>query len=345
MKGGPGPWALLLAPALAVVMAAALFRFVAPFVLAALIAVLVDPWVEAVTRAFRWQRSTSVLVIVGVSALALGSMGVLAASRLSHELADLAARAPDIAARAQRWAESFIAYAYGALGHLPEPVRDGMKRHLDGWIGGLLGEVQRLLAFAFHLPSGLFTAFVSALTAYFLVRDKHGLARGLLAVLPLEWQRLARTVWRQMAAGVFGFLRAQTALMALTALWAIALFSLTGVPYPWVLGMLAGLFDLLPLVGPSGVFVPVVAVQLATGATAAALRLVAGWGALLIVRQAVEPRLMGAHMGLHPLTALMAVYLGSRAVGLPGFIFGPLAAVFLKTAYTSLTFRCGGKPS
>lgn len=345
VKGRRGPWAFLLAPALAVIVTAALFRYVAPFVLAVLIAVMVDPWVEAVTRAFRWRRSTSVLVIVGATAAVTGGAGALAMGRLSHELLDLAARAPELSARAEQWVDGFIASAYGVIGHLPEPVRYGLQRHLDSWIGGLFGEVQRLLALAFHLPYGLFTAFVSGLTAYFLVRDKHGLARGLLAVLPPDWQMLARTVWRRMAAGVFGFLRAQVVLMTLTALCSVAIFSLTGVPYPWLLGVLAGMFDLLPLVGPSGVFVPVVAVQLATGATPAALRIVAGWGVLLLLRQGVEPRLMGAHMGLHPVTALMAVYLGSQAIGLAGFILGPLAAVFLKTAYTSLPFRCGGKPS
>jgi len=181
------------------------------------------------------------------------------------------------------------------------------------------------------------------LTAYFFIRDKHVLAGALLAPLPPDARRAVRSMVRDLSAGLLGFLRAQLVLMGFTALACIGFFSLTGLRYPWALGLLAGVLEAVPFVGSGAVFIPLAVYEAVAGAPEVALLFVAAWGALQLVRQGVEPRLVGTHMGLHPAAALAAMYVAVKAVGLSGVVLGPLGAVFVKAALAAWPRRCQGK--
>lgn len=54
------------------------------------------------------------------------------------------------------------------------------------------------------------------------------------------------------------------------------------------------------------------------------------YGCASLTRQALEPRMVGRHIGLDPLLTLMALYVGFRCAGIAGMLLFPLAAIFLK---------------
>jgi predicted PurR-regulated permease PerM len=55
-----------------------------------------------------------------------------------------------------------------------------------------------------------------------------------------------------------------------------------------------------------------------------------------IIRQMAEGKVMGENLGLHPLVALISVYVGIRLFGTKGFIAGPLAVIFIKAVFHSV---------
>ena len=112
----------------------------------------------------------------------------------------------------------------------------------------------------------------------------------------------------------------------------LAVIGLTAlrIRYAWLLGLLVALFDFLPMIGPSAIFVPMIVYYLFMGNIAYAVWLTVILGVILVSRQLAEPRIVGAQLGLHPLTSLTAVYLGIRLLGVSGFILGPLIMVVLK---------------
>lgn len=328
--------ALLLTPIMLVLLAAVLFPYVAPFVLAILLALLVDPTVERISRRLCWPRGRVVLLIVGLSSL-LGPLAILlAAGQLSRELSHLLQHASQLADRMHGWSQQFLLFLEGSLAQLPHPLDDVIRRALASAAEAALAEAHRVLTVMGLLPDLLFSFFIGGLTAYFLLRDKDIFLRAWLTPLPREMQRAARQVARRLSQGALGFLRAQVILVAFTAASSVLAFHLLEVPYPWLLGTLAGLLDLVPLIGSGAVFVPVIALSLMGGHTAAALHSLVAWGMILVARQGLELRLMGSHMDLHPVTAIAAAYVGAKAVGLAGLILGPLAAVFLKAAFSAL---------
>lgn len=332
---------ILLALVLAgTVAAAAAFPYIAPFVLAAVMALLVDPWVERIHRRWGWGRGPSVLFIVAL-ATSVGLLGgTVVAGKLAHEVSQLLIQLPDVSRRVQDWTAGVLVHLDDYLHQLPHPLEEAVRRLILSAADLLLAQSRGLLALVRILPEGIFLLLVSALAAYFLVRDKHLLARALLALLPPQGQRAARRIFRRLVGATVGFLRVQLVLMTLTGLVAIGVFSLAGVPYPWMLGVLAGLLDLVPLIGSGAVFGPLIIGYLVIGPSEKAFILLAVWGAVILLRQLVEPYLVSSQMDLHPLTTLIFIYLGVQIIGVAGLLVGPLAAVFLKAAVASLGPRC-----
>jgi len=104
-------------------------------------------------------------------------------------------------------------------------------------------------------------------------------------------------------------------------------YFLLGLPNPVLLGVAAGLFEIVPMVGPFLAFAPAVLVALATIDPTRALAVV---GYALVIQQIesniLVPRVMGRTVGVSPLTVLLGILIGAALAGIPGaFLAVPIA--------------------
>lgn len=333
--------ALVLAVLGAGVGAYALLRLVphlAPFLLALLLAYLIDPAVNAL-EARGVPRGAAVLLV-----LALGAAGaVLAGSVL---VARLAAEGRLLLEWAPRLAEQVAAASTG-LDHLltrlglPLSTAEVVRSQVLQVVLSVEALGRTLRAGLRALPGFLLDLCITVVATFFLARDKSYLARTAISTLPAEWQPRARRLKREVVAGVVGFIRSQLLLVACTALLSAAALWVAGHPLALVLGVTAGLLDLVPMVGPAGVFAPLVATRLLGGQAREGWLLAGLFAAVLGVRQVLEPRLVGRLAGLHPLTALASMYLGARLAGPAGLFAGPFCAVACKAIYLGLAGTTG----
>lgn len=216
---------------------------------------------------------------------------------------------------------------------LPEPIRNmvpAITENLNQFVIGLLIEV---LNFVKQIPNTFFTWILAAMTAFFVCRDKREIARFITGLMPKSWHTKFFVLKHQVVQGLFAYLKAQLILMWISACIAISGFLLVNQAYAWVLGILVGLFDLIPVLGPAAVFLPVIIFNLFSGLTAKGIFIGLVWLILMVIRQIWEPQIMGSQIGLHPLSATAALYLGVKAMGAAGFIFGPIIAIFGKAIY------------
>ena len=107
-------------------------------------------------------------------------------------------------------------------------------------------------------------------------------------------------------------------------------FLLLRVDLALLLAALVALVDALPVFGTGTVLLPWAVLALLGGETGLALGLLALYAAVSFVRSLLEPKLVGGKVGLPPLAALLAMYVGFRAFGVAGMILSPLAAILIK---------------
>jgi predicted PurR-regulated permease PerM len=171
--------------------------------------------------------------------------------------------------------------------------------------------------------------FVLLIALYFLLRDGDALRKVIVAISPLKdayddivIQKLERAV----NSVVRGSISVGLVQGALTAI-GLAIF---GVPNPILWGTVAAIVALIPGIGTSLVLIPSILYLFFTGATAAAVGLLA-WGfiAVGLVDNVLGPKLVGRGVQFHPFLILLSILGGVSFFGPIGFLLGPLTLSLL----------------
>lgn len=100
-----------------------------------------------------------------------------------------------------------------------------------------------------------------------------------------------------------------------------------------MIGILAGVMDALPFIGTGLVLVPTALWQLIQGNLYSAALTIVTYVACAIMREYLEPKLIGKKMGIYPIGILVSIYAGVKLYGLSGIILGPLSVLVVKEIY------------
>lgn len=197
------------------------------------------------------------------------------------------------------------------------PVRDGLFGQITSAAGGM---VSRAVSTATQIIGNLSKVLLSPLLAFYLLRDRRKIAAGLTLLLPVAYRargvRAAREMRRETAAYLRGQLLLSLAVGGMTA----AGLMMTGTPGWLLLGVLMGVLELVPYIGPVIAGVPAVLLALQGGWVRAL------WTAVvLVVIQEIEgavlsPRLVGGATSLHPMMVLLLVSAGGMIAGALGMV-------------------------
>lgn len=304
-----------------------------PFFLALIVAAIIDPFVDRLEKC-GVPRGLGTLAVIGALCVAVALLVWTLAVNVARELALLHRQLPEIAARFDAWVATWTDLVHPFIQSFPHPIDDALKGSGEALLAGAGTLVAHLLSRLAALPDTGALIFVSGMSAYFLIRDKRELGAFAMGLVPRRWRGELRRVKGEIIAGLIGFIRAQSVLIVVSAALSITGLSLFGYRYAWLLGLLAGIFDLVPMVGPSAVFAPLVVYGIMTSDWTRAAGVAAVWGTVLVLRQVIEPEVVGRRVGLHPLTSVVAVYLGSKLFGVNGALLGPVVAVAVKAVCT-----------
>lgn|GEM_PF-3022858 len=296
-----------------------------PFVVALALAAVLEPAVQHVGEVTGWSRPVSAGAVLGALVAAVALVGVYLAVHLLPEVAALHGLAPGLAAGARR----AITAAALALGAPP-----GWPAALSAAVAQQAGTVTSVVSRGALVAAGTLAAVpgialgagMSVFGAYLILLDGPlGLrVRALAGAVPGGTQAVAvlavaaRAAWRLASTELL--------LASLTAVASTAAFWLLGARVPIVLGLCAGLLDLIPYAGPAVILAPWGVALLLTGHPGRALAVACAWLCLAGVRGILELRWVGRRIGLSTLWVLVSFYLGARLLGFAGFLLGPVLA-------------------
>ncbi len=255
-----------------------------------------------------------------VSLLMLGALAVLALMMLFppllRQMQQLAADVPAMLAWADaRWT--------GIVGWLQErgiditAVREELFNSATDWVkqavSGMVGTVSRLMG-------SLSRVLLAPLLAFYLLRDRKRIATGLTLLLPVKHRargvRAAREMRRETAAYLRGQLMLSLAVGGLTALGLL----LTGTPGWLLLGLLMGVMELVPYVGPVIAGIPAVLLALQNGWISASWTLAVLAAVQQLEGAVLSPRLLAGATQLHPMAVLLLVSAGGMVGGALGML-------------------------
>jgi predicted PurR-regulated permease PerM len=288
--------------------------------LAVLLATALEPIVNRLRRG-PFTRGSGVLVIYSVIVLVLGVAVYAVVPSLIVEAGAFTDTFPD----------RLTTLRAEAVTLQPAPVRDAVIGGLDRVAAIAQSPTappsDQIVAFgatAAQTLIGFVTVFVLAF--YWLV-ERATIKRIVLRTVPPHRARNVNTVWLEIEEKLGGCVRGQLILMLVVGVLAGITFFLIGLPNPILLAVAAGLFEIIPMLGPFLAFTPAVLAALVTDPSKALIVV-----ACAIVIQQIEgnilvPRVMRHAVGVSPLTVVLGILTGSVLYGLPGaFLAVPMAA-------------------
>lgn len=320
---------------------------VLPFLLAFLLSAAIRPGAVALSNKWRVPRRLASIVLLLLLLLVLGMLISLGSRRLLLEAQRLMAYVSNEADSIGHVVAEIVDFITRITSHVPflaelkqsaaltdfwlavdekvaQLVLDALTR-ISGQIPGAIATLLR------SIPMLLLFLFTFLLSAFYCCADDGSITRALLNLLPQSW----RQRWEQSRPRVrrvaVRYLRAYLLLFALTFLQLLIGFSLLRLPYVFMPALLIAAVDFLPVLGVGTVLVPWAAVELLRGNYGLGTGLLVLFGIMLLLRQLAEPRIIGESLGLHPLAALFAVYVGLRLFGFWGVLIAPAAALLIKS--------------
>jgi sporulation integral membrane protein YtvI len=206
-------------------------------------------------------------------------------------------------------------------------VAGDLLSSLSAYLSTLAG---RLLS---ALPTGLLVSIITVVSGVYFCLEGEEIEKKLLALVP-HGVRNRLPKWKAGAGRMLRhYLRAYLLLLLITLGALLLGFLVLGVPYPLLLATLTALVDLLPVLGVGTVLLPWAAVLFLQRKIAMGVGLLILYGGMLILRQILEPRLLGKSLGVHPLFALFASFAGLRLFGILGMILGPMVVSLGKSFF------------
>jgi len=171
--------------------------------------------------------------------------------------------------------------------------------------------------------------------SFFLLKDADSFRRSALAMLPrgrLRWR--GDEFFQDINSTLAAYIRAQlTACVVIGAICSVG-FALIGFPSPLVLGVLAGMFEFVPLVGPLCVAVLGAVLALAQSGLGMAFVVLLFLGVLRMVQDyLIYPRIIGHGIHLHPLAVILAILAGAEIAGVAGIFLAIPAIAILTVTY------------
>ncbi|HYY58090.1 MAG TPA: AI-2E family transporter [Pyrinomonadaceae bacterium] len=304
-------------------------------VLAIFFAYLIAPLVEFVRRPFnvrgREHIMPRVMAIAIVYLLIFGSLGLtlyFLLPRLGNQMTQFAQQAPayftSASARAQSLNRLYENYK------LPESVRKKVSQNVTEMIDTAskytTEEVGNILLGSLHYVPWLI---LIPILAFFLLKDADSFRRSALQMLPRgRWRWRGDEFFQDVNSTLAAYIRAQLVACFLIGVVCTLGFLLMGVPYPLVLGILAGLLEFIPLVGPLTLAI-IAALISSFYSIKLALGVLLFLGILRIVQDyVIYPRIIGQGIHLHPLAVILAILAGAELAGITGiFLAIPVIAI------------------
>ncbi|SDF10624.1 sporulation integral membrane protein YtvI [Sporolituus thermophilus DSM 23256] len=196
-----------------------------------------------------------------------------------------------------------------------------MQGEVQAFVSGLVGGIITLLSHFIGLA-------ITPILSFYILHDWHEIKERLLFLLPPHWRHEAVMILRDVDKVLAGVIRGQITVAIIVGLLVSLGLYLLNVRYALMIGIIAGILDVIPYFG---------AVIGASPAVTLAL-LESPWLALkvgvlfLVIHQlegtVIGPKVLGENVGLHPLSVIFALFVGGELAGLAGMLLGvPVAAL------------------
>lgn len=311
-----------------------------PFLLGLLLALAAEPVVRAGTQILKLPRWAATGIGVTLTLVLLITLVGILGAAVVKELSVLAGRLPDLQTSAETVAQRIRLLLENAASRTPEGLRPLVDRSVSRLFSSgtklveqatvrLPGVISSLIS---RVPDGALGIGTGILSGFMLSARLPNLRAAAAQRLPEKLRTQLLPALKRSKKALFGWLKAQLKLTAITYCIVTFGFFLLQIPFAPLWGAAVALVDAVPLLGTGTVLLPWALVCLLQGEHLRSVGLLCIYGTAFLTRTVLEPRLVGQHLGIDPLVTLVFLYLGYQFWGLLGMLVAPMLVAAITAA-------------
>ena len=309
-----------------------------PFILAFAISRLIEPAVSFLVQKARFRRTAAAGLCTLIVFSALVTLTALAVGRAVIELTAFVRRLPALLQGVSDALNALGARVENFVSNAPVEIRNYLNGMIDGFVkksaeipAELSGKLLPLLSGAAKITPRFLVFFLTcAISVYFMSSGYADVRAFILRQIPREKHRALRDLKKDLVSTFGKWVKAELMLAGITFIEMAAAFLFMRIEFAVLLALLIAVVDALPMLGSGTILVPWAVVSLIGGDTRFAFGLVLHFAFNTILRNILEPKLVGEQIGLPPFATLLAIYIGFCAAGVLGMLLFPLGLILLK---------------
>lgn len=304
-----------------------LINILKPFLLAFIIAYILNPLMSLIERKFKLKRSLCILLTYGFIMFLLSGFIIYLIPKLTSSIFELVRQMPDYSTQAQVWINTRINNIASLLNsHYLESIKNGLISAIPKLNDMLKISLDKILAGTISLTTLIVNLVFAFVIAIYILYDKEKFIKFgkklLYIVLKRKNGDRFLNLFRNLNStlGIYiGAKAIDSAMVALVAFIGLAFFKS---PYAIIIALIVGITNMIPYFGPFLGMIPAFLINVFYSPVKALWILV-----FLIILQQIEgnilePKFIGSKVGISPFLTILAVTLGGGLFGIIGMILG-----------------------
>lgn len=223
--------------------------------------------------------------------------------------------------------------------YLPQEVNAYVSQfinNMEDYVTDLVGKAAKM---TMSFISNAMQLLIVPVLAFYFLKDYRSIRSSIIKILPDNNKKEMEVYLDDVARMLSSYVRGMAKLSLIAATVITAVTYAMNIPYPMVLGLLAGLYETLPIVGPILSVIPAI-ILVGVYVPDMLLKVLLFYAVYYMVDANVTvPKVMGDEINLHPVVILFSLLIASKLFGIPGMVFAVPAAAFLKLSFEHIFMK------
>jgi sporulation integral membrane protein YtvI len=308
------------------------FDLFSPFLVGLCIAIAIDPLIRFLNSKLKvnrvaWSVFLTLLTwsLLSFLVFKVGEIIYDQAKNLLNYIQDL--NATSIMTDINKYVVNFVD---GFAPNWVTPLKDLVSRLVSSVVTFATDLLGNLTNFLLSIPNLLIFLVVSIVSSVFISIDLPKIKSFLIKQIPARYKVDILESKEFLYNKIFRIVRAYVIIICITFAELLLGFMLIDIEYAVLMAFLVSVLDLLPIVGTSSFLIPWALVTMIGGDIKTGIGLIVIAVIVSVVREVIQPRIVGSQIGLTPLLTLISMYVGLKAFGLPGLFIAPISLIFIK---------------
>lgn len=325
-----------------------LFPLLTPFIIAFVISYILNKLVCRINKRFKINKKRLAILLVILFYCTIGVLLANGSISIFYKSKELITKLPQLY---EEHAEPLLSNIFTVVEDFLYKLDASKVVVLEDLKMQLISAIEKVLSTLYvngmawvikaasSVPSLAIKTLLMIISTFFITIDYDKLTGFCMRQFSERTKDLINHIQEYVVGTLFVCIKSYALIMSITFVELSIGLAIVGVKAPVLIAFCIAIFDILPVLGTGGIMIPWVIISLLQGKVGRALGLLIVYVVITVIRNIIEPKIVGSQIGLHPVVTLASMFVGVQLLGVIGLFGFPITLSLLKHLNDNGTIR------